>query len=1052
MNYFKTIILLITLTFFQNIFSQEKIYFDKDWKVTTQENASFYRHVEKMNDHLFHIKDYYSNGNMQMDGYFSDLEKETFHNTITWYDESGQKTITKNYQYGKQDGEEIKYLSDGRILTKGTYKNGDYYDGIFYDDCCSYPLKYPKYKNGKQIAKISFYHNSNQVALEEFIDEDGNTLRIDYYDKNNEKISTLHYGEYSKKGDGTEIDFYEEYGEIIAIKSKRNYTEGKLNGEETTFDKNGKIWLKGTYIYGDKYDGYFLDGLATEQFDKGIQIGERVQYDANFNNIGNVSYQDGKPYQGILYNYAYEIHYDKGRKTKKIVHYNDNRTKVKNKIEYLDEKNKKIDWYNEQEEFLGTGYYIDDEIDHGFHLDWKYKHSLYQNGMKNGIEKEFDASNDSKMLLKTQTNYQDNTIIWKKTLKPNQKEFYNCDFKDDEPYNGIILDHTVEKTYINGKVSKEASFDKDWKTGKFTLKTETFYNDAGEVIKETKFKNGIPHTLEYNEDNPYNGRKYNYNSFITYKNGKIEGEYANFKDEKIIEKGKLIDGKREGLIHFTPIDGVLGTCLFTNDKPDTGIVSKEEELNLYLKGKKHGDCKVFFRANILNEALGDPSRKKDEIITTYDNGIKTKEVAIINGLEKLSGTFKDEKMYDGAFFIRDLKKIERYKSGKKHGITKVINDNLFETTISYNNGNKQNVEVTSLTTKQFFVKGTYKNNLPYNGAFITSISDKMYIITPYKNGKKHGDEFFINSTDLSNLPKNKGTYKNNKPYNGSFVVFKENLKTTSNYKDGKKHLYEKYEANDRTIDSLYYENGKIIKGTKFESFDKAIFKHFYNNGTLEKIITKEGFGLGSLATIIFPKENEFQISFKRKTGLAYNLIKVNFTNKKRTAGKISYIDDDGDIVIGSFNFADGRLTSGKIDAFTKYKMNYSVRVDKEKHLVLRLKEYDIKYYTEVVFKNSISKNLTYHDAATIIRAFAMTKKDKVIKLRQYLNDGTLLTEGFVGEKFDKGTMIEHRRKPDGTIVYTITTYPKDAKSKEDKIVISELNFEEMLEKVQNLEK
>ncbi|HBK70481.1 MAG TPA: hypothetical protein DDZ39_02290, partial [Flavobacteriaceae bacterium] len=81
MKNIKPILIVLSLTIFQQAFAQEKIYLGKDWKKSTKENAHFYRILEKKNDSLYYVEDFYISGVMQMDGHFTNVEKETLHGT-----------------------------------------------------------------------------------------------------------------------------------------------------------------------------------------------------------------------------------------------------------------------------------------------------------------------------------------------------------------------------------------------------------------------------------------------------------------------------------------------------------------------------------------------------------------------------------------------------------------------------------------------------------------------------------------------------------------------------------------------------------------------------------------------------------------------------------------------------------------------------------------------------------------------------------------------------------------------------------------------------------
>ncbi len=186
--------LFIIILFFSliNSIAQDKIYLDKDWKKTTEDKAHFYRVLEKKSDSLFYIEDYYISGKMQMDGYFSNLEKETLVGKINWYDEQGIITITKTYTKGILNGDYIEY-ANGKVIAKGNYKNGEFYDGILISSSI-YSFAFSEYKKGKRIKGIAYYSNPTNIAKERYYSYDNKGKEYPtkdvFYDKKSQIIGT----------------------------------------------------------------------------------------------------------------------------------------------------------------------------------------------------------------------------------------------------------------------------------------------------------------------------------------------------------------------------------------------------------------------------------------------------------------------------------------------------------------------------------------------------------------------------------------------------------------------------------------------------------------------------------------------------------------------------------------------------------------------------------------------------------------------------------------------------------------------------------------------
>ncbi|MFN8207313.1 MAG: hypothetical protein U0T82_07885 [Bacteroidales bacterium] len=78
------------------------IYFDARWKETSSSNASYFRQLTKNKDGSFHVKDFYMNGTLQMEGSYSSMDPDVKEGTFTWYYESGVKQEQGIFAKGKR--------------------------------------------------------------------------------------------------------------------------------------------------------------------------------------------------------------------------------------------------------------------------------------------------------------------------------------------------------------------------------------------------------------------------------------------------------------------------------------------------------------------------------------------------------------------------------------------------------------------------------------------------------------------------------------------------------------------------------------------------------------------------------------------------------------------------------------------------------------------------------------------------------------------------------------------------------------------------------------
>jgi len=133
------------------------IYYNSNWQeVKPVDTFSYYRKLNK-SDNLWFVRDYYSNGDIQMTGsfknksctkkegdfkyyYFSGLTKSEgkFSNNkkvghwINYY-ENGNKDVESDFFYDKYDGQRKWYFENGQLAAEETYKNNERMNATFWD-------------------------------------------------------------------------------------------------------------------------------------------------------------------------------------------------------------------------------------------------------------------------------------------------------------------------------------------------------------------------------------------------------------------------------------------------------------------------------------------------------------------------------------------------------------------------------------------------------------------------------------------------------------------------------------------------------------------------------------------------------------------------------------------------------------------------------------------------------------------------------------------------------------------------------------------------------
>jgi TonB family protein len=117
----KLILILLILTSSLKCFSQTdttKVYFDENWKITSETNAKYFSKRYQVNDTLWQMNDHFIDGSIQMTGTYMDSGYKNKIGEFRYYSEDGFLK-SSNYYFTKE-----KYLKETHY-----YKNGqvDYF-------------------------------------------------------------------------------------------------------------------------------------------------------------------------------------------------------------------------------------------------------------------------------------------------------------------------------------------------------------------------------------------------------------------------------------------------------------------------------------------------------------------------------------------------------------------------------------------------------------------------------------------------------------------------------------------------------------------------------------------------------------------------------------------------------------------------------------------------------------------------------------------------------------------------------------------------------------
>ncbi|WP_373548445.1 toxin-antitoxin system YwqK family antitoxin [Haliscomenobacter sp.] len=141
-------------------FCQDTIrtYFDAFWRPTVEQDASYYRKLYKNAQNLWVANDFYLDGQLQMQGYFSNpkTEKKTGH--FTYYYANGAKESEGEYADGYKTGPWRSWFYSNALDSEGNYARD------------------------KKIGTWVWYHKNGQISAREIYEND-KLKEFEYFDE-----------------------------------------------------------------------------------------------------------------------------------------------------------------------------------------------------------------------------------------------------------------------------------------------------------------------------------------------------------------------------------------------------------------------------------------------------------------------------------------------------------------------------------------------------------------------------------------------------------------------------------------------------------------------------------------------------------------------------------------------------------------------------------------------------------------------------------------------------------------------------------------------------
>jgi antitoxin component YwqK of YwqJK toxin-antitoxin module len=625
----KKITLIISCLFLQMLFSQKSdpIYYDKDWEITTKANASFYRLMPlKQIGELALLQDFYINGTQQFEGYTLKNNEDAYVGDIIWYDEHGNDENFKQYrndiknltllyyhsngkvrkkvQYknGVKDGETVIYGTDGTVLMKGIYVKGKPESGSFekvkrsddYDYNSSseedtdgkilettegvmvsppvavqtttvepQTVEMAVYedenlsknkKNRKTVSEKIFWANSKQLAQEtiyEIGSYDFKPISRKDFDKSGKLLQSLNETQFKQYGNdienGSDYEYYLQNNFATGIKSVSNFSKGEKSGKEIVYFPDGNVSFETNYK-------------------NGLKEGEELVFNENKTVKSKRVYKEGEPFKG---NFDERVggmfvnqNYINGVKEGEAIAVDEEKQMVTKGI------------YKNGKPFNGT--FIERKDDRSDN----YELINVVNFKKTGLQKVFGYRLEN--LEKTYT-IQNDKLNGMTTFYDDGKVVGTLEYKNDQPYDGTLVESDKASVFKNGKITEETYFEDSY--NKDNIQKQKLYengilvkvkdfsfdiSDKPQSSYEGVFKNGKPYSGYFETEDNREFKQVNY-----FENGILKFQYSkdylknmdNFRHQSYDIESTYKDGKV-----FDGVEYVLNEKQFTSKYWKNGVL------------------------------------------------------------------------------------------------------------------------------------------------------------------------------------------------------------------------------------------------------------------------------------------------------------------------------------------------------------------------------------------------------------------------------------------------------------------------------------------------
>lgn len=124
-----------------NTIIEKKVYFNKDWEVTTINKYEYSRIIilNQSGESETLVKDYYKTGELQWEGHLLEIKgfnsnEDKMTGLCIWYYKNGNKKNEAYYSNGELDGLSIEFDNNGTMISKILFKKGELVEIIYPDN------------------------------------------------------------------------------------------------------------------------------------------------------------------------------------------------------------------------------------------------------------------------------------------------------------------------------------------------------------------------------------------------------------------------------------------------------------------------------------------------------------------------------------------------------------------------------------------------------------------------------------------------------------------------------------------------------------------------------------------------------------------------------------------------------------------------------------------------------------------------------------------------------------------------------------------------------